>query len=325
MPTYQTSPNYNWIFPDRAVALNTKGVGILKPVRIPNQDIMTSFDSTHATWREQAHKEALDRVRNTKRAEQGMLGKLKMNARSQRPFRPASRSAVPNGVFHGSPMEYVTSAGLRGGVITSKEGQEWVQKRLNNRIVELDAIGTRDFSEGPPPAISLLPQFSILDLALQNVFDAFSSSKFDSSTVSDLEKLQSEFLKVGSTITGDQLATYADAFEKLSETITPYYGQSRSGILGLDANTQHEYSRILKYIRKVLDNMDYFIQEIARTMNEDKAARELVVNKLRERRLGETITTFQAPGAISVPAEEAATLPVMAQPTGSSKQYKMSF
>lgn len=317
MPTYQTSPMQNWIFPDKAVALNTKGIGILKPVRIPNQEIMTTFDATHATWREQAHKEALARVRNTKRAEQGMLGKLKMNARSQRPFRAASRSAIPNGVFPGN--QYVTSGGLRGGVITSKEGQEWLQKRLNNRIVELDAIGTRDFSEGAPPTISLLPQFSILDLALQNVFDAFSSSKFDSSTVNDLEKLQAEFLKVGSTITGDQLATYADAFEKLRETVQPYYGQSRSGILGFDRNTQLEYSRVLKYIRKVLENMDYFIQEIARTMNEDQAARELVVNKLRERRLGETVTAFQAPGAISVEAEEAA--PVLQNP----ERYNASF
>ena len=333
MPTFQTSPMNKWVFPDQAIALNTMGVGPLKPIRLPKQDIMMSVDSVHSTWRDQAHKVALDRIKNTKRAEQGMLGKLKMNARSQRPYRPASRSAVPNGVFPGN--EYVTSAGLRGGVITTKEGQEWVQKRLNNRIVELDAIASHNFSAGPPPNIILAPQFSVLDTVLQNIFDAFASSKFDSSTVSDLEKLQSEFLKVGSTIDGRDLAHYSDAIEQLYAAVEPYYGQSRSGILGLDRNTQLEYSRTLKYIRKALENLDYFIQEIARTMNEDQAARELVVNKLRERRLGETISSFQAPGAISVEAEEAATVPTPAPapapapvapaPTVGSTRYNVSF
>jgi hypothetical protein len=70
----------------------------------------------------------------------------------------------------------------------------------------------------------------------------------------------------------------------------------------------------MKYLVKSFKNLDYFIQEIARTINEDKPARELVVSKLRERLLGKTASEFQAPGAIDVEAEEAALLPEMQQP-----------
>ena len=312
MPTYQTSPMLPVIFPDQAISMNVKGFGTLKARPIARQDSLEVHDPTHSSWKEQAHKEALDRVKNSKKAEEGMLGKLKMNERSQRYYRHMSRSAVPNGKFPSG--EYVTSGGLRGGVITTKEGQEWLKKRLNNRIVEYDAIASRNFSQGAPPNISMAPEYEVLDSSLQSLIDSISSAKFDSGTISDIESVQNQLLSVGSIITQSKLADYAEIIENLYESVQPYFGQSRSGILGLDRATQLEYSRVMKYLVKSFKNLDFFIQEIARTMNEDKPARELVVSKLRERLLGKTASEFQAPGAIDVEAEEAALLPEMQQP-----------
>jgi len=289
MPTYQTSPMFQWTYPDQAIARNIHGIGNLKPVSLPNQLIMGEHNPVHASWKDHSHKEALSRVRNTKRAQEGMLGKLKMNERSQRYVRPMSRSAVPNGVFHGSPMEYITSAGLRGGVITSKEGQEWLQKRLNNRIVELDAIDSRNFSAGAPPSIALTPQFDLLNAALESVFNDFASGNFalSGTTAQNVEKVESEFLKAGSYITGRDLNTYANAFQRLTEMVRGYTPEVLRGIY--DRGSIAEISRNIGAIKNRLETLDFFLKEVARSVNWTKPEREQLMNSLRSRKLIETI------------------------------------
>ena len=293
--TYQTSPMFQWTFPDEAIARNIHGIGKLKPVSLPNQSIMAEHDPVHSSWKEHSHKEALSRVRNTKRAQEGMLGKLKMNERSQRYVRPMSRSAVPNGIFHGSPMEYVTSAGLRGGVITTKEGQEWLQKRLNNRIVELDAIDSRDFSAGAPPNIALAPQFDILNATLQTVFDDMSSGNFafSNSIIENLKKVESELLKAGSYITGRELDTYSSGIQKLVLNIRAFTPDQIERLY--DESSAKEIKRRMISIRKSLSNLVDFLKEIARSVNWTKSEREQLMNSLREKKLRETIGVVVPP------------------------------
>jgi hypothetical protein len=324
---------FKWTFPDQAISRNLYGIGKLKPVPIPKEPIMGQHDAVHSNWRSDAHREALSRVRNTKKADEGMLGKLKMNERSQRYERPMSRSAVPNGVFHGSPMEYVTSAGLRGGVITSKEGREWLQKRLNNRIVELDAIGSRDFSAGAPPKIALTPQFDVLNATLQNVFNDFDSGNFvlSNAILENLQKVESELLKAGSYITGRELDTYSTGIQKLFVKMNSYTPEQIDRLYIANSQTAREVRRRVISIKSSIKTMIYFLKEIARSVNWSKPEREQLMNSLREKKLGETISASEEQalplpqGALPQPiAPVPAPAPAPA-PVGQGKRFRLRF
>ena len=179
--TFQTTPNLPWIFPDQAYHMNHRGT--IPEIAMRPLDALVGSPSS---WSEEARKVAMDRVRNTQKAKLGMEGKLNTTERSQRYERPASRSAVPNGVFHGSPMEYVTSGGLRGGVITTKEGQEWLAKRLKQRIEEYNNL-----SSGTPVKQEPIPvsPYTEVDTILNQLFTYFSAGSFTSNVSVEVNKL----------------------------------------------------------------------------------------------------------------------------------------
>lgn len=124
--TFQTSPYMQWIFPDQAYEMNQA-----EPLEELHSRELQAEIGGESPWAAHERQVAMDRVHNSKKAEKGMEGHLNTTERSQRYERPASRSAVPNGVFDGSPMKYVTSGNaFRGGRIYTKEGQEWLANRL---------------------------------------------------------------------------------------------------------------------------------------------------------------------------------------------------
>jgi hypothetical protein len=302
--TFQTTPNMPWIFPDEAIQMNKLGVQSMRPTNI------SSFQGevgNLSSWYDDARKEALARVENTQKAKKGMEGKLNTTERSQRYERPMSRSAVPNGVFSGSPMEYVTSAGLRGGVITTKEGQEWLANRLKQRIGEYEAISTGNFSRGAPKQVSTSP-YTEVDSLLQQIFAAFGTGSFTSSTATSLSQLLQGFLRIGATIEPTQLGNYARAIQKLAETIRGYKGgepglsYDRPNIEGqligeapkpAIYNPAEERLRLVESMKTTLKLIDGVIREIARTINDSQSAREQVMSTLSQRLLGEQISAYK--------------------------------
>jgi len=151
--TFQTTPYMPWIFPDQAYEMNRGG---LQYSEFPSRSSFDPDVGTESPWAAHERQVAMDRVQNTHRAQLGMEGKINTTARSQRYDRPASRSAVPNGVFYGSPMDYSTSGNaFRGGRIYTKEGQEWLAQRLQERAQEYGEMATGNFSRGIPAQISL--------------------------------------------------------------------------------------------------------------------------------------------------------------------------
>ena len=303
--TFQTSPYMSWIFPDEAIEMNKYGVHSMRPTYLPN--FQGEMGSSTNTWRDEARVLALQRVENTKRAKLGMEGKINTTARSQRYERPASRSAVPNGVFQGSPMEYITSSpALRGGVITSPEGRKWLATRLEQRKSEYEALGTRDFSKGSPLPISTSP-YSNLDLLLSQIFASFGAGSFTNSLADSLNRLLQGFLRIGATITPNQLGTYARAIQKLIETIRGYRGGEvgiafeRPNIEGQLAGEQprpaiynpaEERLRLVESLQTTLNTIDAVIREIARTINAPESARQQVMSQLSQRLLGEQIQEY---------------------------------
>jgi len=292
-----------WIFPDQAIRMNTLGVQSMRPTHIaPFNGEVGQFSS----WSDDARKVALDRVRNTQTAQRGMEGHLNTTARSQRYDRAASRSAVPNGIFDGSPMEYLTSAGLRGGRIYTKEGQEWLAKRLKERAGEYEALSTGNFSAGPPAPIQVSP-YTTVDTLLTQIFAAFGTGSFTSSVASDVNKLIGELIKIGATITPSQLTKYAQAIQKLVETIRGYrggevgieYDRPNIGeqIIGEPArapiyNPAEERLRLVESMQNSLKIINGVIREIARTINDPLSGRQQVMSTLSERLLGEQIVDF---------------------------------
>lgn len=303
--TFQTSPYMQWIFPDQAYEMNHNKPSTLKPTQSRELHADVGVESP---WAEHERRVAMDRVRNTTRAEKGMEGHLNTTARSQRYDRPASRSAVPNGVFHGSPMDYSTSGNaFRGGRIYTKEGQEWLAKRLKQRVEELDAISTGNFSKGPPSKIDVSP-YNMVDTLLQQIFASFGAGSFTSGTATALSQLLGEILKIGATITPSQLTMYAQAIQKLNETIRGY----RAGEIGVDferrgiiaeaenpqigyllaANPAEERLRLVQSMQTTLKLLNGVIREIARTIYDPQSARQQVMATLQKRLLGEQLAEY---------------------------------
>lgn len=301
--TFQTTPYKQWIFPDQAYEMN-RGV----PFSPSQSRELHAEIGAESPWAEHERQVAMDRVQNTIRAEKGMEGQLNTTARSQRYDRPASRSAVPNGVFHGSPMDYITSGNaFRGGRIYTKEGQEWLATRLKQRVEELDAISTGNFSKGPPSKIDVSP-YNMVDTLLQQIFASFGTGSFTSGTATALNQLLGEILKIGATITPSQLTMYAKAIQKLNETIRGY----RAGEIGVDferqgiireaenpqlgyllaANPAEERLRLVQSMQTTLKLLNGAIREIARTIYDPQSSRQQVMATLQSRLLGEQIAEY---------------------------------
>jgi hypothetical protein len=283
--------------------MNSFGIGKLKPMPLKNQlDLIPDGGSDLQTLRrEEAKREVFARVRNTKLAKLGMEGKRNTTVRSQRYERPMSRSAVHNGQFYGSPMEYsVTAGGLRGGVISTKEGQQWLAERLKQRINEYNEISSGNFT-GPPQRISLQPNTDELDTVLQQVFTTFDTGAFTSAFMDTMNRLQNAFLNVGAMLTPMELGRYSRIIQKLYETIRSYSGQRQSGLFA-DLASQEDKVRTVSYVRKVLEQIGKVLTEVSRVINEDEPARKLVMSRLREllvtRAEGQFSPSFASPSIL---------------------------
>ena len=240
-----------------------------------------------------ARRVALDRVENTRRSKLGMEGRLNTTARSQREFLPMSRSAVPNGVFPGN--EYHTSGNaFRGGVITTKEGREWLAQRLMQRRTEYIQKSSGDFSAGPPKRIDL-SRYTEVDTLLQSLFSDFYSGSFSAKVNESLNKLLSAFIDIGATVTDSQMATYSRAIAKLNEATAPYQGVRHAREPGFAYSAAEKRFRSLDSINETLRLIQAAVNEINRLIYEPEAAREQAMGALRQRLLSAQIKEFTTP------------------------------
>jgi len=289
--TFQSAPYYPWIFPDEAFHLNRAVKGFAPNVVKPFNGVYGEPSS----WAAEARQQVLDKISNTKRSLAGMEGKINVTARSQRQSRPASRYEYKNGVFEGSPMKYITSGNaFRGGVITTNEGKQWVKERIKQRIGELDAIATGNYSRGPPSEI-VLSSVTEIDSLLSQIFSAFGSGSFTSSVNTALTSLISALLKNGSSLSASQVGDYSRAIQKLIETTRPYEGEGDEdeGFSGeLYYSPEEKRIRFIRGINKSLKIVEAIMGEIARTVYDSKSSREQVMATLSSRLLGQQVQQY---------------------------------
>ena len=281
-----------WVFPDQAYEMNRKGVKF----SVFSSGSRLDADVGHESpWAAHERQVAMERVYNTEKANRGMEGKINTSDRLQRYQRPASRSAVPNGVFHGSPMKYTTSGNaFTGGRIYTKEGQEWLAKRLQERTREYEDLSTGTVSTPAQPIP--LSSHTQLDTLLSQIFVSFEAGSFTSSVATALNMFLGELIKVGATITPSELAKYSRSIDQLYETIRSYRpsGELQSGLGGgIDYEPDQKRIRFVNTLIKTLKLISAAIKEIARTINESLSSRELVMSKLFERLVGRQAETYE--------------------------------
>jgi hypothetical protein len=292
--TFQTTPYTQWVFPDEAYSMHHREksfasrpagepLNLYSEVGVPAQVDFNTYDK----------QVAMDRVQNRIRARQGMEGLLNTTPRSQRYDRPASRSAVPNGVFEGSPMTYLTSGNaFRGGVITTREGQEWLAKRLVQRRDEYNSLGSNVFPERPTPSPDVSP-FTTVETLLNQLYIDFGSGTFSSKVTETLNQLLSALISIGAKIDGNQLATYSRAIASFIETTRPYIGDTFGESLGFAFEGREKRFRNLDGVNGMLKLINGAITEIARVLYEPVAVREQTMASLRSRLLTRQVQTFQ--------------------------------
>jgi len=292
--TFQTTPFKQWVFPDEAYSMHHREkrftptasaapMSLYSEIGVPAQVDFNTYDK----------RVAMDRIQNRVSARKGMEGLLNTTARSQRYNRPASRSAVPNGVFEGSPMTYLTS-GLMGGVITTKEGQEWLAKRLVQRRAEYDSIGSNVFPERPPRNPDVSP-FTTVDALLNQLYVDFGAGTFSAKVTETLNQLLSAFISIGDKVDANQLGTYARAVASFMETTRSYTGDDFGENLGFAFEGREKRFRNLNGINGILKLIDGAITEIARVLYEPVAVRQQTMASLRQRLLSRQVETF-SPG-----------------------------
>jgi len=322
--TFQSTPYKQWVFPDEAYSMHrheknftptapSDPMSLYSEIGVPAQVNFNNYDK----------QVAMDRVQNRIRARQGMEGHLNTTPRSQRYDRPASRSAVPNGVFEGSPMTYLTSTGRRGGVITTKEGQEWLAKRLVQRRSEYDSIGSNVFPERPPRNPDVSP-FTTVDALFNQLYIDFGAGTFSSKVTETLNQLLSALISIGDKVDGNQLATYARGVASFIETTRPYIGDAFGENVGFAFEGREKRFRNLDGVNGILKLIDGAITEIARVLYEPVAVRQQTMATLRSRLLSRQVETFrpgfaseERQGAIAEPfsPELGGPLPVGQRPT----------
>jgi hypothetical protein len=279
--TFQSTPHFNWTFPDQAIRENFYGVGPMRPNQVASLDYMSEENAVHSNFREYAHARALARVRNDKTKEQGMLGHRNTTERSQRDERPASRSSIQNGQFQGSPMLYSADAGLRGGRIYTKEGQEWLAQRLAQRAQEYEAMSTRDFSRGPPGRVELQPKTDAIDTLLTQIYIAFSTGLFTSTLIENMNALFGAFLTSAVNLTSPQIAGYIRNISTLQQSLRNY-SVPRIAVGG----RQLEVTVTVKTVASaviILENIQTVLSAIMRVVYDTPEAKQLVINGLRSR------------------------------------------
>jgi len=284
MPTYQTTPYISWTFPDQAIRMNRKGVQPLKPVDLPNQDRLVGASSP---WDAKTREMALQRLHTNRVKEQGMLFKRNTTERTQAFDRPAHLSQCRiNGKFMPPSYEYSqTAGGLRGGTgLITPEGRAWGKQQLMNRIKELDQIDSEDYSAGAPPRTNLDPKLDYIDAAFSMFLDQWETGAFPGSLVDAANRCVQELYKVGATISPSKLAQYVEVCARLQ-----VQADRLAAVDGGRYTFKEEKRATLRAVILVLNRFQKLAEEIARVINEPESTRQMVLQEVGSRILGEAV------------------------------------
>lgn len=279
MPTYQTTPYISWTFPDQAVAMNRKGVRPLPAQVLPQQDMVIGSASPFASSEREM---ALQRLKTNRTKEQGMLFHINTTERSQRYENNACESQSHiNGKFMEPSYMFQSAGDYRGGTgLLTPEGRAWGKQQLLNRIQQLNAIDSGDYSAGPPPRTNLDPKLDYLDSAFSLFLDQWEAGAFPGSLVEAANRCIQELLKVGAVITPSKLAQYVEVVARLQ-----VQADRLAAVEGGRYTFKEEKKVILRAVILIFNRFQQLAEEIARVINEPQDVRARVMTEVASRML----------------------------------------
>lgn len=292
MPTYQTTPYISWTFPDQAIAMNIKGVKPLQPVDLPNQNMV--FGGQKYGWAEDARRMALARLETNRTKDLGMRGLINTTERSQAHSRPAHLSQTRiNGKFMDPSYQYTqTPSGLRGGTgLITKEGRAWAKRKLQQRVQELNAIDSQDYSRGPPNRITILPQTVESDQLIAKIYNIVSAAAtFNTSLPDYANRLVVAILRAAPYMDGAKLSQYETDVHHIIRL-------ANQNMVGMDeAGFNEEDQYILAATKKELQRAEKIIKKIAVIQKQSLPDRVKIENF---QRLADEVLREQTPAPIS--------------------------
>ena len=278
--------------------MNKYGIGHLARVPIPIQDVEGGADSTKSHFDEHARAVAFARLQTNKLKEQGMLGRRNTTERSQRHDRPASRSSRPNGKFQSPSYEFSqTAGGLRGGTgAITKDGRAYVIRRLKERIAELDAIDSSNYSSGPPPRMEVLPQFNELDTTLQSLLDGLATAAISSSLLEVASKVQTAMVRAGLQMTEQDVSKYTQIVQNMKRGCLSLLSDKSTALAA-------EKKRIIKALQRSLERMDTILEAVVKTIGLPEDVRRKTLAPLQSQVFSESASKFE----VARPGSDAAT------------------
>jgi hypothetical protein len=210
MPTYQTAPMYYPVFP--TLVRNPFGVQPLKGNTLVHAEILPAGHDSHPSWKKQADFRALARVENTKISKLDML---------KGP--PSIKGNAPFTTFRG-PQGH----SLSGGVITTKEGQETLQRLLRDRKYQLDAIDQSSFEAVAPERLKESePETDTfqLDQLFSQLYSSLDEDTLTDSLLKIMAGILNFFLTKSDKISEGKFTEYMSILADIQKLLTELYAR----------------------------------------------------------------------------------------------------
>jgi hypothetical protein len=309
MPTSRLTPQ---LFPDQYVAMNRYGFRPPVPSNLrvaPEQGILPAGETARAqvSFAQQEKAKVLNRLQTNHLKDLGMRGHLDTTERSQRYTRPASRSAVPNGIFHLSTNRTATSTGLQGGVITSREGLSWTRQRLAQRVGEYNARKASNFMSEesfPQSGKITMPPTIALEGLFVTMFDALQEGAIGGELIDAARKIESLILSpLGAGMSPPEIM----GFIRMLEQLRPAFQTVRTAQARYSQSA--EKKRTIQVVAKIMRRIETVMKNLNKISYGSPQERLMYINAERARILPEVAGQFrpagQAPGVgVQVGGEE---------------------
>ena len=224
MPTYQTAPMYYPVFP--TLIRNPFGVQPLKGNTLAHAEILPAGHGSHSSWKKQADFRALARVENTKTSKLDMLKG------------PPSIKGTPFTTFRGLQRQRHT---LSGGVITTKEGQETLQRLLRDRKYQLDAIDQSSFEAVAPERLKESePETDtfVLDQLFSQLYSSLDEDTLTDSLLKIMANIINFFLTKGDKISEGKFSEYMNILADVQKLLTELYARPNVGYSDIEYNNR---------------------------------------------------------------------------------------
>lgn len=268
MPTYQTAPMYYPVFP--TLIRNPFGVQPLKGNTLAHAQILPAGHGSHPLWKKQADFRALARVENTKTSKLDMLKG------------PPSIKGTPFTTFRGLQRQKHT---LSGGVITTKEGQETLQRLLRDRKYQLDAIDQSSFEAVAPERLKESETETdtfVLDKLFSDLYSSLNEGIVNDNLLKMMAGILNFFLTKGDKISEGKFAEYMTLLADIEKLLDELFRKPATDYTEIERKTME---KILNKIENDVKLLIEYIKDFSAFLGSPTNAKTSKLSSIRQKLL----------------------------------------